>query len=180
MTSLHRLTKGDLARRLERVERENSEIDLQNARLWLDRVDFQAAAAKMVAALGCAPDEVIEGAFGADVLTALQALRKVGGWLEADEEQVVAERDRQQRLEADKARLDFLDEANARLNARFGTKYRWELIMNHNVNRLMIGQLDVDLQDAAPNGLKSCRDAIDLRIREVEAARRRSPGKVSS
>jgi hypothetical protein len=172
MTGLHRLTKGDLTRRLERVERENAEVDLQNARLWLNQVDFQAAAAKMVAVLGCAPDEVIEGAFGAEVLGALKALRKAGGWLAADADQVVAERDRLERLEADKARLDFLDEANRRLNAVFGTTYKWELIMNHNVNRLMIGQLDVDLNDAAPNGLKSCREAIDQRMRAVEVARR--------
>lgn len=79
--------------------------------------------------------------------------------------------DRVEALEADKARLDFLDEANTRLNAKYGTTYRWKLIMNHNVNRLMIGHLDVDLNDAEPNALKSCRDAIDERMREVGAAR---------
>lgn len=76
-------------------------------------------------------------------------------------------------LERDKRRLDFLDEANRRLNAKYGTTYRWRLIMNHNVNRLMIGQLDVDLNDMEPQslGLPSCRAAIDERMREVEASR---------
>lgn len=75
-------------------------------------------------------------------------------------------------VDADKARLDFLDEANRRLNAKYGTTYRWRLVMNHNVNRLFLGNmLDVDLVDYEPNGLPSCRDAIDERMREVRAAR---------
>ncbi len=41
--------------------------------------DYDAAARKMVAALGYAPDEVIEGAFGEDVLEALNALRAAIG-----------------------------------------------------------------------------------------------------
>lgn len=86
----------------------------------------------------------------------------------ADVEALLAEVDR---LRADKARLDFLDEANRRLNAKYGTTYRWKLIMNHNVNRLMIGHMDVDLNDAEPNALKSCRDAIDEKMGEVHAAR---------
>lgn len=73
--------------------------------------------------------------------------------------------------EYDKARLDFLDEANARLNAKYGTTYAWRLIMNHNVNRLMINHMAVDLNDAEPNGLRSCRAAIDERMREIISAR---------
>lgn len=80
--------------------------------------------------------------------------------------------DRLEELERDKARLDFLDEANARLNAQYGTDYRWTLIMNHNVIRLMLGHLLVDLNDTDARGLPSCRDAIDRAVAEREAARR--------
>lgn len=61
----------------------------------------------------------------------------------------------------DSERLDFLDEVNMRLNAKYGTTYKWKLIMNHNVNRLMLGAGKVDLNDMEANGLTSCRDAID-------------------
>lgn len=71
----------------------------------------------------------------------------------------------------DKRRLDFLDQCNARLNERSGTVYRWELILNHNVNRLMLGHMEVDLNDAAAKGLPSCRDALDREIERIEAAR---------
>ncbi|MCY1277445.1 hypothetical protein D9M70_261400 [compost metagenome] len=67
-------------------------------------------------------------------------------------------------LRADKARLDFLDRMNAALNARYGTTYRWKLILNHNVTRLVLGDLEVDLCDHEPNGLPSCRDAIDAAL----------------
>lgn len=46
-----------------------------NARLIAAAPDYDAAAKKMVEALGVAPDEIIEAAFGADVLEALQGLR---------------------------------------------------------------------------------------------------------
>ena len=73
-----------------------------------------------------------------------------------------------ERLTADAARLDFLDQCNARLNAGFGTTYRWKLILNHNVNRLFIGDgLDVDLADMHANGLKSCRGAIDAEMKRI-------------
>ncbi len=69
-------------------------------------------------------------------------------------------------LMADKARLDYLDRCNAALNAHYGTTYSWKLIQSHNVNRLMLGDsYDVDLNDSQPNGLPSCRDAIDERMR---------------
>ena len=51
--------------------------------------------------------------------------------------------------EADRDRLNFLDELNASLNAHYGTKYRWEMVINHNVNRLMFNlPYGVDLNDA--------------------------------
>lgn len=67
---------------------------------------------------------------------------------------------------ADTARLDFLDRCNARLNAESGTSYHWKLTLNHNVSRLMLGHLEVDLNDAEARGLPSCRDAIDAKMRE--------------
>lgn len=77
-------------------------------------------------------------------------------------------------LEADKARLDFLDECNAALNARSGTAYGWAMVMNHNVNRLMTERhhLAVDLHDSKAHGAPSCRDAIDAEMRRIYAARR--------
>ena len=63
----------------------------------------------------------------------------------------------------DSERLNFLDECNRRLNAHYGTDYGWELILNHNVNRLMLGPIAVDLNDSCggKGKLPSCRDAID-------------------
>jgi hypothetical protein len=68
-------------------------------------------------------------------------------------------------------RLDFLDQMNSRLNAHYGTTYKWELILNHNVNRLMLNQLSVDLNDAKAHGLKSCRDAIDAEMKRLGFSR---------
>lgn len=73
----------------------------------------------------------------------------------------------------DTDRLDFLDRCNQRLNERYGTDYRWELILNHNVNRLMLGgHLVVDLNDMAPRsqGFPSCREAIDAKLRQARSA----------
>ncbi|MEL6758190.1 MAG: hypothetical protein AAFP81_17295 [Pseudomonadota bacterium] len=83
--------------------------------------------------------------------------------------------DELEELRADKARLDFLDEANARLNAQAGAFYGWEIIFNHNVNRLMVAnsQLAVDLNDARAHGYKSCRDAIDVKMKDIEVRRAR-------
>lgn len=72
---------------------------------------------------------------------------------------------------ADKRRLDFLDSFNVALNARYGTTYRWELILNHNINRLMLGHMMVDLNDARAYGLPSCRVAIDREMERIRAAR---------
>jgi hypothetical protein len=64
-------------------------------------------------------------------------------------------------MKKDKERLDFLDRCNANLNEFYGTNYNWELILNHNVNRLMLDNMVVDLNDSAVNGSVSCREAID-------------------
>lgn len=81
-----------------------------------------------------------------------------------------------ERLREDKARLDFLDACNQRLNSTYGTSYGWKMVMNHNVNRLMTGHhLDVDLNDFEGFGAKSCRQAIDAERRRVEGARRAAP-----
>ena len=64
-------------------------------------------------------------------------------------------------LRKDKARLDRLDQLNAALNTKYGTTYRWQVVVNHNVNRLMLGHLKIDLNDQDCNGLPSCRDALD-------------------
>jgi hypothetical protein len=73
-------------------------------------------------------------------------------------------------LQKDKERLDFLDKANRSLNEKYGTTYRWRLIMNHLVNRLYLGNLVIDLHDQDPNGLQSCRDAIDAAMRDASEA----------
>jgi len=64
-------------------------------------------------------------------------------------------------LRKDKARLDRLDQLNSALNAKYGTTYRWRVIVNHNINRLMLGHLQIDLNDQDCNGLPFCRDALD-------------------
>ena len=72
----------------------------------------------------------------------------------------------------DKKRLDFLDECNRRLNAYSGTTYGWKLILNHNVNRLMLGHMAVDLHDSEGGKAKlpSCRAALDEAIQLRAAA----------
>lgn len=75
-------------------------------------------------------------------------------------------------LQADKARLDFLDRCNAALNAHYGTNYGWELILSHNITRLLLGEFwageprGLDLNDAAGGHAKlpSCRAAIDAKM----------------
>ncbi|EME5140584.1 TPA: hypothetical protein ACGSS8_003092 [Pseudomonas aeruginosa] len=66
-----------------------------------------------------------------------------------------------QALRKDKDRLDRLDQLNAALNAKYGTTYQWQIIVNNNINRLMLGHLQIDLNDLDCNGLPSCRDALD-------------------
>lgn len=69
--------------------------------------------------------------------------------------------DSYRKLLQDKARLDWFDRISAALNLRYGAEYRWQVVTNHNVNRLVLGHMVVDLCDHHPNGLPSCRDAID-------------------
>ncbi|UXJ54849.1 hypothetical protein [Pseudomonas citronellolis] len=64
-------------------------------------------------------------------------------------------------LRKDKARLDRLDQLNAALNQKYGTTYRWQVVVNHNVNRLMLDHFVIDLNDQDCIGLLSCRDALD-------------------
>lgn len=71
------------------------------------------------------------------------------------------------------ARLDFLDGCNARLNASYGTHYGWKLVLNHNVNRLVLGDMKVDLHDSEGGNdkLPSCRLAIDEARKRTALAR---------
>lgn len=72
-------------------------------------------------------------------------------------------------LRKDKERLDFLDMLNAGLNQRYGTTYGWEMITSHNVNRVFCEDLNtIDLNDAKAHGFKSCRDAIDHKLHELQ------------
>jgi|HubBroStandDraft_1064217.scaffolds.fasta_scaffold27520_7 hypothetical protein len=87
-------------------------------------------------------------------------------------EEIASLIERVRELEADKARLDFLDECNRRLNSQSGSKYGWRLILNHNVNRLMSGHLSIDLHDSegGSHKLSSCRAAIDERMSDLRRA----------
>lgn len=72
-------------------------------------------------------------------------------------------------LKADKERLDFLDRLNIGLNDRYGTSYRWKMVVNHNVNRLYLRDINtIDINDAQANGLQSCREAIDEQMRAAK------------
>ena len=66
----------------------------------------------------------------------------------------------------DRERLDFLDKCNQQLNKVYGTDYGWELILTHNVTRLMRGYGEIDLNDqkGGNDKGKSCRDAIDKQM----------------
>lgn len=76
-------------------------------------------------------------------------------------EEAQALREEVAELRRDKGRLDRLDQLNVALNAKYGTTYKWQVIVNHNINRLMLGHLQIDLNDSAAFGLPSCRDALD-------------------
>jgi hypothetical protein len=78
----------------------------------------------------------------------------------------------------DKKRLDFLDECNRRLNEQYRTNYGWELILNHNVTRLMSDHLEIDLNDAKGGNdkLPSCRDAIDKKMAELKYSQQQTEG----
>lgn len=77
-------------------------------------------------------------------------------------------------LKKDKKRLDFLEECHTKLNEQYGTDYGWEIIINHNVVRMMMdcrgGIYQIDLNDAAGGNAKiqTCRRAIDKKMEEFE------------
>lgn len=78
-------------------------------------------------------------------------------------------------LLADKARLDYLDRCNVALNGRYDSKYGWTLIQNHNVNRLMLDHMSVDLNDMDAHGLRSCRAAIDQKMGTAASLAKATP-----
>jgi hypothetical protein len=101
--------------------------------------------------------------------------RRVAERLETEKAALTAAGAEKERLRADKARLDFLDECNAALNGRYGTSYGWTLVLSHNVTRLMLGRwMEVDLHDSEGSNarLPSCRDAIDRESNRLGIARR--------
>ena len=70
-----------------------------------------------------------------------------------------------QRAMQDTYRLNFLDYLNTNLNNKSGSEYGWEMVVNHNVNRIYAKSTDsIDLRDSCAHGTKSCRDAIDKHI----------------
>jgi len=84
--------------------------------------------------------------------------------------EVSISREEYEELLRDKARLDYLESAHEALNKRYGTDYGWELIINHNVVRFMVGNSHprdgfpgIDLHDSKGGyaKLSTCRVAID-------------------
>lgn len=90
-------------------------------------------------------------------------------WTDADSQYVLEIERRLAKALKDSERLDFLDSLNLRLNARYGSRYSWKMVINHNVNRLMAGDMKIDLSDAEANGLPSCRGAIDVEMARIVA-----------
>lgn len=73
----------------------------------------------------------------------------------------------------DRNRLDFLEAAHTALNARYGTDYGWNLIINDQVVRFMAGHSHprdhkpgIDLHDSQGGNAKvgTCREAIDKHL----------------
>jgi hypothetical protein len=96
---------------------------------------------------------------------------------EAEVKRLTRERDEAReaidKASLDTARLDYLDALNSSLNAHYGTNYNWQMVVNHNVNRVMFNfPRGADLSDIHPNGHGSCRQAIDQRMLEGAAIRR--------
>lgn len=94
-------------------------------------------------------------------------------FVDPDEIELARLRAEGEALREDAARLDFLDGCNARLNASYGTHYGWKLVLNHNVNRLVLGDMKVDLHDSEGGNdkLPSCRLAIDEARKRTALAR---------
>lgn len=163
----------ELTARAERAERELAACRAEIAER--ERVTQAALAALCEEAARCADsfdqgpgdDTPMGPVMAGQVAVAQQIAESIRGLKPAG---AIAE---MQALAEDRARLDFLDRCNARLNSRYGTSYRWRLILNHNVNRLMLGEsMEVDLHDSegGNRGLPSCRAAIDAeRLRIARA-----------
>jgi hypothetical protein len=79
-----------------------------------------------------------------------------------------------EKLRGDGERLDWLEKLNKRLNERHGTVYQWKMIINENVNRLFL----VDLNDAECGfgSFATPRAAIDA-ARQADAAGQKGGGK---
>lgn len=77
-------------------------------------------------------------------------------------------------VSSDTERLEWLDDCNRRLNDKCGSRYGWELILSHNVTRLMLESpyvaefAGVDLNDSAFPGKRTCREAIDAAMALVK------------
>lgn len=79
-------------------------------------------------------------------------------------------------LKADKKRLDFLEDCHTRLNDLYKTDYGWEVIINHNVVRLMkekdINGIDLNDAKGGNDKIKTCRLALDKKMEEIEFQRK--------
>lgn len=92
-------------------------------------------------------------------------------------ESITLSREEYEALQADKRRLDYLDECNRRLNAHCRTLYGWRLFQSDNVNKLMLDtrREEVALKDShpvgcCPTGHLSIRKALDAVVGRRESA----------
>ena len=91
---------------------------------------------------------------------------------------IIISRKEWEALKKDKERLDFLEDCHTKLNQKYGTDYGWEVIINHNVVRMMMncqgGLKEIDLNDARGGNdkIQTCRRAIDKKIEEFEFLRK--------
>ena len=88
---------------------------------------------------------------------------------------IIVSKEEWESLKKDKERLDFLEECHTKLNEKCGTDYGWEIIINHNVVRMMMERnlREFDLNDAAGGNakIKTCRLAIDKKMEEFARQR---------
>lgn len=101
-----------------------------------------------------------------------ESLRDLSSWRDAiyaiqDETRrtysniLAAAQERIRELEQDSKRLDWLEARRISLNRRYGTEYGWKFISSHNVNRLLVRDVNtIDLNDSEPRGT-DIRKAID-------------------
>lgn len=75
-------------------------------------------------------------------------------------------------LKKDQERLNFLERCHDLLNEKYKTDYGWEVIINHNVVRMMMEKNInwMDMNDAAGGNakIKTCRKAIDKKMEEFK------------